>query len=172
MTTSPALSARYRRFNRRYFGGRLPACLVKIAYRDTASQCWREEHVIWIHCRTPKDEVASALLHEMVHLATGPSHGEAFRAELRRLAVLGSKAAAQELEREDWHLRAVRAARTVAPRLSFAEAREAIEAVAGKPPHGKDVSSGRAMLVWVQRAQGQPAAASDSAGGPLAPQDE
>ncbi len=89
-----------------------------------------------------------------VYLVTGDGHGEACRAELRRVAALGSKAAARELEQEEWHRRAERAARAVEPRLSFAEAREAIAAVAGKPPHG-NLFSGRAMLVWLKRSQGQ-----------------
>ncbi len=151
--TSTALNVRYRRLNRRYFGGRLPPCPVKVAYGDTAGQCWREERIIWIHASTPATELASALLHEMVHLATGAGHGDAFRAELRRVAALGSKAAARELEQEEWHRRAELAARAIDPRLTFAAARAAIEAAAGKPPRGRDLFSGRAMLVWLARSQ-------------------
>jgi hypothetical protein len=95
-----ALQQRYQRlfdrFNRRYFGARLPAYQIVLHARyeeqgiPLAGHCWKRARRIDLTA-VPLPAGEGLLLHEMMHAAvTSPWHGQIFCAEVRRLAHLGA----------------------------------------------------------------------------------
>ena len=104
--TNPKLKRMYNRYNKQYFGGRLPKKVI-IGFRrrsgELMAQCHLELRWIWIasNLRPWAKVVEHALLHEMSHFSTdlagakakegdGGMHGEKWQAEMLRLAGLGA----------------------------------------------------------------------------------
>ena len=81
----------FKRFNRKYFGGRLPT------YRVTQSDlygsmgvCRKKQREIHLSAGLQNSAARTTLLHEMAHAATSPRHGPAWQKEIRRLIRLGA----------------------------------------------------------------------------------
>ncbi len=102
--TTRSLEHVYDRFNGCYFLGRLPRYPVR---RDGAGElqelCQGSGKVI--HLPMDGEDSEAALLHELIHLAVGDTHDDAFRRELERIAATGERAAQRALALEEWHKR-------------------------------------------------------------------
>lgn len=118
MVDNKTLQRYYKTYNRKYFGGGLPACetffknLQKISkgafgryspleyeiFRNGQWEPHRKTHRIEIDPRAKKLNILwqSTLLHEMAHLAVGlkhkrvKSHGTFWQKEMLRLATIGA----------------------------------------------------------------------------------
>ena len=85
-------------YNERYFGGRLPR--YRVVFRVVMpgaeigacgyTDCKRRTILLYSGIRHDRHIVDEMLLHEMVHAANGPYHGDKFLFELKRLDDAGA----------------------------------------------------------------------------------
>jgi hypothetical protein len=102
------LSYQYHRYNRLYFGGRLPPVRISIEKSDEPGTLGGYDPdtrtiILSIPGQVSEREVLTTLIHEMVHVAVPDPedrHGAPFRAELQRLAEAGS----EDAEFEVWRI--------------------------------------------------------------------
>jgi SprT-like family len=86
--------ALFDRYNRKYFGGRLPKYAIDVSGRYIRGCCMRRKRVIYLPARAG---VRGLLMHEMCHAAAGNRHGDAWMAEMRRVRALGAPVAAADI---------------------------------------------------------------------------
>lgn len=84
-------SQTFQELNQRYFAGCLPRYQVIVApqLRHASGRIARRSRRIYLQ-PAPPDGLLLILLHEMAHAATNDHHGPLWRAEMRRLKVLGA----------------------------------------------------------------------------------
>lgn len=85
----------YRRYNKKYFGGKLPAATTVFSkLGGWLGECYHESAEIFINkdLRKWPRECKFTLLHEMAHLNLGwrVNHGPKFESEMLRLAKAGA----------------------------------------------------------------------------------
>jgi hypothetical protein len=96
LVTNSELLWWYKKYNRKYFGGKLPAIKIKFSKLavNTLAEVWYEEREIYISnwIKTSDLLVRMNILHEMVHLSlpVGCHHGPKFEKEMLRLAKAGA----------------------------------------------------------------------------------
>jgi hypothetical protein len=101
----PVESARfqkmYAKFNSRYFAGQLQEYTIRVSYdvnhwigeasRDAIDGYFVPEGLrIFLRLSFDRRAMIRVLIHEMVHVATGPGHGERFISEMKRLKAIGA----------------------------------------------------------------------------------
>lgn len=128
------VNALFRRFNLEFFGGRLPQYKVEfvrwipngrcVGPNSSVGTCLRRERTIRLDGYMLHDwwDLAATLLHEMIHAAGIPRHGEKFAAEAQRLAEMGAPVSEEE---------------TVTPQLVRAVVRWTKEHEKAKPGKGE-----------------------------------
>jgi SprT-like family len=85
----PKLQELFHRYNRRYFGGKLPSYRIEVSDRWAGGRCEFRSRTIYLH--PPDSTTRGVLLHEMCHAAVGRAgHGPRFLAKLRRLKLAGA----------------------------------------------------------------------------------
>lgn len=85
-------------FNLKFFGSCLPAYSIRVKDHirfnpdgsELEGRCLRERRLIEIQKGLEDQTQREVLLHEMIHVATGDDHGEAFLAEITRLQQQGA----------------------------------------------------------------------------------
>lgn len=93
--TNRDLQRWYRRYNKEYFGGKLPPARVRFAKIAWMGEAYLGSGEIYINVLLKKWERGGArftLLHEMAHLSLPASvdHGPRFQKEMLRLAKAGA----------------------------------------------------------------------------------
>lgn len=80
-------------YNRRFFGGRLPAYRVLLSGRfgtGMHGMCRRKEREIRLGTELRGAELRKRLIHEMAHAAANIGHGKLWKDEMHRLRRLGA----------------------------------------------------------------------------------
>jgi len=100
----PVESARFQKmfgkFNRKYFDGQLQEYTVRVVYdvnfwvgepsRDAIDGYFVPEGLrIFLRLSFDRRAMIRILIHEMVHVAAGPGHGQKFITEMKRLKAMG-----------------------------------------------------------------------------------
>ena len=78
----------FERYNRKYFGGKLPPDTVEISNKYATSRCCKANRTIYPNEKPEKMKVA--LLHEMAHAISQSGHGPGWRRQMARLQRLGA----------------------------------------------------------------------------------
>jgi hypothetical protein len=78
----------FERYNRKYFGGKLPPYTVEISNKYATSRCCKAKRTIYLNEKPEKMKVA--LLHEMAHTISRSGHGPGWRRQMARLQRLGA----------------------------------------------------------------------------------
>ena len=106
MRSHPHLQKLYRRYNKKYFGGRLPTLYIQftspndlkkngLGRATCAVTCFESGRPYAIYISTNRFKtwryIKSDMLHEMVHVAHPKAqHGPVFHGEMKRLAAAGA----------------------------------------------------------------------------------
>jgi hypothetical protein len=109
MLNGRQLRTLFQRFNKKYFGGRLPAYSIRVVHhmsrKGETGHCDDQKRVIKILPGMSDEEAISTLLHEMAHAATDGDHLAPWKKVMVRLRQAGAPLCGSDLSPDDYSSR-------------------------------------------------------------------